>query len=158
MKLVALGGGAGWSLVFTGSGCRRGGAYCNLGDCFIMYFAALYGYPTVGAAVIGAGLADLLVGYAIFLPATVIIKGLMAFLTAFLISRRTGPLYRIMVAILCECVMVGGYYLYQAILFRSFVSLLASVPADVLQGVVGILGYLALFRIQNRFDKRKSVR
>ncbi|HEY8497562.1 MAG TPA: ECF transporter S component, partial [Limnochordales bacterium] len=53
-----------------------GQGYANVGDAVIFVFAALFG-PTVGLAAggIGSALADVLTGYAVWAPFTLVIKG-----------------------------------------------------------------------------------
>ena len=57
--------------------------YANLGDGFVIVGALLLGkYYGACAAAIGTGLADLFEGYALYAPATIIIKALMALVAA----------------------------------------------------------------------------
>ena len=57
------------------------GAYANAGDAAVYASAHLLGWPWgVAAAAIGSMLADLLLGSALYAPATFIIKGVMALL------------------------------------------------------------------------------
>lgn len=53
--------------------------YVNLGDCIVNISAWLLG-PVYGAAAagIGSAMADVISGYIVYAPATLIIKGLMA--------------------------------------------------------------------------------
>ena len=70
--------------------------YLNLGDCMVLccgwMLNPFYGFCAAG---IGSGLADLLSGYGLYAPATLLIKGLMA-LTAHglfaLLASRKGAL------------------------------------------------------------------
>ena len=64
--------------------------YINLGDCFVLLSGWLLG-PVYGflAAGIGSGLADLFLGYAVYAPATFVIKGLVA-LAAYLLIKAFG--------------------------------------------------------------------
>ena len=57
------------------------GGYMNLGDTIVLLSCYLLG-PAYGAAsaAFGSALADLLAGYASYVPATFVIKGLMALL------------------------------------------------------------------------------
>ena len=53
--------------------------YLNLGDCVVLLsgwlLSPLYGFLAAG---LGSGLADLISGYGVYVPATFIIKGVMA--------------------------------------------------------------------------------
>ena len=59
--------------------------YLNLGDCFVLLDGWLLG-PLYGAFAggVGSALADLFAGYPVYLPATLLIKGIMAWTIAVL--------------------------------------------------------------------------
>ena len=65
-----------------------GGGYFNLGDCFVITSGVILG-PVFGffAAAIGSMLADILAGYAIYAPATFLIKGLMALVVGLMFAK-----------------------------------------------------------------------
>lgn len=115
------------------------GGYVNLGDTVVLLGAFLLG-PVYGMAAggIGPALADLLGGYGIYAPATLVIKALMA-LTAALLYRRLGK--RAGAAAVCgaaaETIMVAGYCLYDGFLAGNFAVGLAGVPANLVQGLFG---------------------
>ena len=120
--------------------------YLNLGDAFVLVAAfVLPCNMAILASAIGAGLADILLGYAVYAPATVIIKGLMAF-AAFRIykgSAKTG----IIAGVCAEIIMVLGYFLYEGTFLYGFASSLASVPLNALQGLCGVVVSLAVMKI-----------
>ncbi|MEE0866682.1 MAG: ECF transporter S component, partial [Clostridia bacterium] len=62
--------------------------YANLGDCFIILAGCAVG-PIwgAGAAAIGASLADLLLGYGLYAPATFVIKALMGIAVGLIFSK-----------------------------------------------------------------------
>ncbi len=62
--------------------------FFNLGEVFV-YLAALIGGPIVGmiAGGVGAAMADLALGYGIFAPATLILKGLEGFVVGYLFQQ-----------------------------------------------------------------------
>ena len=117
--------------------------YINLGDVIVLVAGFMLS-PVCGflAAGVGSALADFLSGYALYAPATFLIKGLMA-LVAFAvfraISHRTGKLpARILGGILAEILMVLGYLVFESFLY-GFLPSLANVPANAVQGAAGIL-------------------
>lgn len=101
--------------------------YINLGDTVILFGAYLLGFPFALIASIGAAFADLILGYAIYAPATLIIKPVMC-LIAFLFLRR--PQTTVLKNVLMQAVgytlgslfMQGGYMLYNFILFGTVVT------------------------------------
>ena len=95
--------------------------YANFGDCFVILAGLLLG-PVYGslAAVVGAALSDLILGYGIYVPATFIIKGLMA-LTVAIVAGRSGRSFRFwriaLSAALAEFAMVGGCLIFELFLY-----------------------------------------
>lgn len=123
--------------------------YLNPGDAVVLFGAFALG-PVWGAAAggIGTAMADLLLGYAAYVPGTLVIKGVMAFLAGALYRGLHTRLGRVKEALLGgiagECVMVLGYFLYESILLGYGMAALAAVPANALQGLVGMVTAAAL--------------
>lgn len=124
--------------------------YANLGDGFILLAAFLFG-PAYGAFAGGLGsmLADLLSGYAIYAPGTLVIKSLIAVIAALLwkAMAKTGDKFwmRLLAAAIAEAWMVFGYWLYETILIHQPVAALATIPSNSAQGVVGVAVGMLLF-------------
>ena len=107
--------------------------YTNLGECMCLLAGLVLG-PWYGffAAGIGSGLADLLAGYAHYVPGTFLIKGLVALIAALLLRPllKKGekiPFWRLAVIELpSEVVMVLGYFGYKLVqsAFRIVLSVL----------------------------------
>ena len=122
------------------------GGYMNLGDTVVLLGAYLLG-PWWGAAAggIGSMLADLMAGYALYAPATLLIKGTMAFLAA-LLYRVLGK--KGMAVILCgavaEAIMVFGYWFYDGLLMGSLDGAAVGIPSNLMQAVFGLAASTAL--------------
>jgi uncharacterized membrane protein len=136
------------------------GGYVNLGDSFVLTSAWVLGsvWGTLAAA-LGSALADLLGGYPIYILPTFIIKGLMA-LAAYglfkMISIKATVISRVIGAVAAEIIMVGGYYLVEAaFLGYGFVGALASVPANAVQAVFGIVSGVIITEILLKVDVTK---
>ena len=134
------------------------GGYINLGDCLVLIsgwiLSPVYGFLAAG---IGSALADLLSGYALYAPATLIIKGCMA-LVAFgifkLMKNKTRKLpARLIGGILAEFVMVGGYFVFEGFLY-GFGASLVNIPPNCIQGVAGIVIGLLLVKV---FEKINTI-
>jgi len=116
--------------------------YINLGDCLVLASGWLLG-PVWGcaAAAIGSSLADLVGGYAIYALPTFAIKGLMAivaYLIYVLFSQKFRLFGRILAATAAECIMIGGYFLFEGIVY-DFTTAMASISFNVIQGVCGLV-------------------
>ena len=127
--------------------------YFNLGDFIILLGAWTLG-PLYGAiaAATGAGLADLLMGYTLYVPATVIIKALIA-ICAFYVFKALKSVIRkpsldfiprAISAIIGETVMVLGYFVYELALYGM--GAVASILGNTLQGICAVIGGVALGR------------
>lgn len=117
--------------------------YINLGDCMVLaagfMLSPLYGFLAAG---LGSALADLFAGYATYAVATFIIKGLMALIVCFgvrwIAKHMKKTVARILCGILAELVMIGGYFLFEGVLY-GFGASLVNIPANAVQGAAGIL-------------------
>ncbi len=124
--------------------------YFNLGDIFVLCAAWLLG-PVLGAsaAAVGSCLADVLMGFAAYAPATFMIKACIALTATLLFScfqtllKKEFPA-RVISAIFGEAVMVGGYFLYEAVFLGLGLGAAASIPGNALQAVCGVIGGTAL--------------
>lgn len=118
--------------------------YTHVGDAFLYLAACLL--PTPYAAVagaVGAGLADLLSGYAIWLPGTLIIKAV----TAFYFSNKTEKVLcprNFLALIPAWATCVGGYYLYESLLTGNFVAPLAGIPGYITQSALSTVVFVVL--------------
>lgn len=129
--------------------------YVHFGDCFILIAAWVLG-PWYGfvAGGVGSALADLLTGYAHYVPGTLIIKGLMAMAAALIFSvliKRSAklrfPAY-IVSGLAAELIMVAGYYLYKAtFLQRGWIATLANIPSNCIQGAFGLVLGVVLIQV-----------
>lgn len=131
------------------------GGYLNLGDAVVLLSAYLLG-PAWGAAAgaVGPALADLLSGYTMYVPGTLVIKGSMALLAAGLyrrLGRRAWSLAPC--ALAAEAVMVLGYWLFDALLAWSggggawglcLAGAAAGLPSNLVQGAFGAAASTAL--------------
>jgi len=120
--------------------------YINLGDAFVLSSGFVLG-PLWGALAggIGSMITDLLLGYTVYAPATLIIKGLMAFTAAITFNalNKKTPLKsfsaRLIASIPAEIIMALGYLLYDAYILGYGPAALASVPGNIIQAIAGIL-------------------
>lgn len=129
--------------------------YVNLGDVFVIIAGVTLG-PVYGfmAAGIGSALADILVGFANYAPATFVVKGLMALVVYYILGSRNSAyrLFRTVLAtIVSEVIMVTGYFAFELALYGA--GAIASVPGNSIQGIccasIGCL--LILIVTKNRY-------
>ena len=118
--------------------------YVNVGDVVVLIcgwqLGKKYGFAAAG---IGSALADLLAGYAVYIPATFVIKGCMAFVACILYTvikkaHINRVLSRVISAIIAEVCMVFGYFIFESAVLGYGMGAAASIGTNALQGVVAI--------------------
>lgn len=131
--------------------------YTHVGDAFLYLAACILPAPYAAAAgAIGAGLADLLSGYGIWAPGTVIIKAL----TAFFFTNKKASIVnkRNLLGILPALVLcVGGYYLYEAIITANFVTPALGIPGYLTQVALSAIVYVLLGHALDRVELKKKL-
>ena len=131
--------------------------YTNFGDGVVLLGAFLLG-PLFGgiAGGVGCALADLIAGYAYYVPGTLLIKGGSAVIAALLLElvlrkRKPHGGHLVAAGLPAELFMAAGYFAYKSLILAKPEAALASVPGNLMQGAVGIalsvVLYLALSRV-----------
>lgn len=134
------------------------GGYINLGDSIVLLCAMLLP-PVYGclAAGIGSALADILSGYAVYAPATFVIKCAMAIAAYFVIklikskAEKRDLAAKIIGGIAAELVMIAGYYIFEGWLLYGFAASLVNILPNAVQGAAGILCAVLLSQLFKRF-------
>lgn len=128
------------------------GGYIHPGDAVVILCGIFLGPVTGGlAAGIGSCMADVLGGYFVYAPITLVIKGLVA-LCAGLIYRKLNTSSKsryagvILSGVAAIVIVAGGYFLCEIPLY-SVAGAAASVPANLIQGVSGLVISIILYPI-----------
>lgn len=118
--------------------------YIHVGDGMIYLAAALLPFPyAMLTGAIGAGLADYLAGYPLWVLPTIIIKALMVL--PFSRSKPTLITKRNLFALVpAAMICIGGYYLAAVLLYGSWITPLADIPTNAIQSVVGSVLFVFL--------------
>ncbi|HML36462.1 MAG TPA: ECF transporter S component [Bacillota bacterium] len=121
--------------------------YIHLGDAMIFLSVLILGWKHGAlASGVGSALADILVGYAIWAPWTLVIKGIMGAVMGLFILKamhKPGksifgvPLYQLIGMILAGLFMAAGYYVAEGIIYGNFVVAALGIPWNILQFSVG---------------------
>ncbi len=131
--------------------------YLNLGDCIVLLSAGVlppvYAFLAAG---LGSALADVFSGYAVYAPATFVIKGIMTILMYLMYKFTSRKMHsipsRIISGTAAEVWMVVGYFLFEGCLY-GFAPSAVNIPANAMQGAVGLA--LGCILIQF-FEKNKN--
>lgn len=112
-----------------------GYGYVNLGDAGV-YLCALLLPGGLGAlaAGVGAALADLILGWAMYAPVTLIVKGLTALLAG--LTLRRAQRAALPLSLLCCLLVPLGYFLYEVVLLTAPMAAVNVLP-NALQAVIG---------------------
>lgn len=136
--------------------------YVNLGDCIVLLSGWLLG-PWYGAAAAGIGsmMADIFAGYAYYAPGTLVIKGLMGFLSAVLyrvLYKKLPKIAMVTSGLAAEALMVAGYFVYAA-LFLGYGAMgaAASVPGNLVQGAFALVAAMALMAVLQRTKVKEKL-
>ncbi len=140
--------------------------YFNLGDIVILAAAYIIGFPAAISAAVGAALADVLMGYTVYAPATAIIKGLCVVIacvillaTKKLANNRGLSIARYVIASLAaEAFMVLGYFFFEALILSYGTGALASIPGNCIQGACGVVGSVAIYAALYLSGAERSIR
>ena len=127
-----------------------GSGYANLGDCFIITVCCFLGvWPGAAAAAVGAALADLILGYTIYAPATFIIKGLMAICIFLLYKKLPLPTIAktVIAAVVSEVIMIAGYLLFETALYGFPTAVLNVIGNSVQGGIAVVFGTVLSYAI-----------
>lgn len=128
------------------------GGYIHPGDAVVILSGVILG-PGWGflAAGIGSSMADLLGGYFIYVPITFAIKGIIAGIAG-LIYQKVGKTSKsqytaVILGGITDIVLVaGGYFLCEIPLYGASAAA-ASVPANLIQGLSGLIIAFVLYPI-----------
>lgn len=118
------------------------GGYVNMGDAVVLLAGYLLG-PVLGglAGGIGSALADAFGGYMAFAVPTLVIKFLMAFVSAKLfgsVFKKRSWAGLIVCGIMAECIMTVGYFLFEIVLTGSVFAAAAGIWGNITQALFGI--------------------
>ncbi|MFP3154794.1 ECF transporter S component [Lachnospiraceae bacterium ZAX-1] len=120
------------------------GGLIHLGNVPLFIAAIVFGKKQGAlAGAIGMGLFDILGGWIIWAPFTVVIRGVMGYIIGAISEKRAGKnvLLNTLAIVVAGIWMIAGYYTAEVILYHNFVTPFTSMPGDVIQVIVGaILG------------------
>lgn len=120
--------------------------YINLGDAGVYAAAAAVGgIWGVVAAALGSALADVILAYTFYAPATFLIKGIAALFALIILKRAKGG-WRLLGLVGCGVFIAGGYLAFETLFVSgSFAAALVNLPFNLVQAAVGAsLGYVLI--------------
>lgn len=125
--------------------------YVNLGDAAVFLAANMVGGVWgMLCAGLGSALADLILGYGIYAPATFLIKAAAAGISMLLYKRLKGAL-RLFALVLGGLAVPAGYFLFEgAFVLKDFAAAAVNVPFNLLQALLGAVLGFAFLKVAER--------
>ena len=131
------------------------GGLIHLGNIPLFIGAIIFG-KRVGAISGGIGMAlfDLLSGWTLWAPFTLIIVGAMGYAVG-VIAEKHNNLAGYVVSIIVACaIKIVGYYIAEAIIYQNLIVPVTSVPGNLLQiGCAAIIVLAIIFPLKKASDK-----
>lgn len=119
------------------------GGLVHLGTAMLFIASIVFG-PKKGAlaGAIGMGLFDLVSGWTLWAPFTIVARGLQGYIVgkiAWSNGRKGNSLVFNLIATIASIpVMLAVYYICERVLYGSWIIPIASIPGNIVQNVVGI--------------------
>ena len=123
---------------------KANGGLVHLGTAMLFIASILFG-PKKGAmaGAAGMGLFDVMGGWLIWAPITIVARGLQGFIVgkiAWAKGRKGDSVALNIVAMVVSMpVMLAVYYIGEVILYNNWVAPLASIPGDIIQNLLGLI-------------------
>lgn len=120
------------------------GGLVHLGTAMLFISSILFG-PKKGAiaGAIGMGLFDLISGWTLWAPFTIVARGLQGYVVGKIAWSKgrngTSITFNIIAAIVSAPFMLAVYYVCEGILYSNWIAPVASIPGNIVQNVVGII-------------------
>lgn len=132
--------------------------YVHFGDAIIMISACLLDFPYalfVGA--LGGAVADLITGFAVYAPYTIVIKLLLAFCYSSKKEKIVNT--RNIIGFAPSIVItVGGYYLAEVMISGNWISpIAATVPGNLIQSIGSIVVFIVLGIAMDKLNFKKNI-
>ena len=120
------------------------GGLVHLGTAMLFIASILYG-PKKGAlaGAIGMGLFDMIGGWLLWAPITIVSRGLQGFIVGKIAwsNGRNGNsiAFNLIATIISMPFMIAVYYIGEGILYGNWIAPLASIPGDLIQNALGVI-------------------
>lgn len=110
------------------------GGLIHLGNVPLFLAAILFGKKTGAiAGGIGMGLFDLLSGWTLWAPFTLVIVGLMGFTVGAVTEKKNGIVWNAIAIALACVIKIAGYYVAEAIIYSNWTVPALSIPGNLIQ-------------------------
>lgn len=123
------------------------GGLIHLGNVPLFIGAMLFGKKTGAiAGGVGMGLFDLLSGWTLWAPFTLVIVGLMGYCVGAIVKKHPSYPWKIVALIVALIIKLAGYYFAEAIIYSNWVVPIGSIPGNLVQ--IGVAALIVLMIIK----------
>ena len=131
--------------------------YVHCGDGLIFLAACVLPMPySIIVGALGAMLADLLTGFAIWAPGSMIIKGLLALLFTCK-SNKILTKRNLVMLLPAALISTAGYYIYEALITGSFIASLPGIPGSIIQAVASSILFVVAGWAMDKYNIKKKL-
>ena len=101
-------------------------------------------------------LADLLTGFAIWAPGSMVIKGLLALLFSCK-AKKIITTRNVVMLLPAAFISAVGYYLYEGIITKNFIASLSGIPASIVQAVASSIVFVIAGIAMDKYNLKKKI-
>lgn len=133
------------------------GGLIHLGNVVLFVMAALFG-KKVGAISAGVGMAlfDLMGGWVLWSPFTLVIVGLMGFVVGLIGEKKKSVIWFVVSVIAAMAIKIAGYYVAEGIIYGNWIAPATSIPGNIVQVTVGAVIAFPVIAVVRRVVKREA--
>lgn len=130
---------------------QANGGLIHLGNVALFVAAVLFGKKTgMIAGGIGMGLFDLLSGWVLWAPFTLVIVGFMGFTVGKVTEKKKSIGWILLGFALALVIKIVGYYIAEVIIYDNWIAPVSSIPGNIVQIVVGAVIALPIIEAMKR--------
>ncbi|MEY8757383.1 ECF transporter S component [Peribacillus frigoritolerans] len=120
------------------------GGLVHLGTAMLFIASILFGPKKAAlAGAIGMGLFDIVGGWTLWAPITIVARGLQGYIVGKIAWSKgrngTSMAFNVIATIVSIPFMIAVYYIGEGILYGNWIAPLASIPGDLVQNILGII-------------------
>ncbi|MBT2616117.1 ECF transporter S component [Peribacillus butanolivorans] len=120
------------------------GGLVHLGTAMLFIASILFGPKKAAlAGAIGMGLFDIVGGWTLWAPITIVARGLQGYIVGKIVWSKgrngTSIAFNVIATIVSIPFMIAVYYIGEGILYGNWIAPLASIPGDLVQNILGII-------------------
>lgn len=116
------------------------GGLIHLGNVPLFIFAIIFGKKTGAiAGGIGMGLFDLLSGWTLWAPFTLVIVGVMGYAVGAITEKKQGYGWNVVAMLVALVIKIVGYYIAEGFIYGNWVAPVMSIPGNIVQIAVAMV-------------------